>query len=101
MLGFYEIRRGHPLKIIYSIHAIRMPLKSSIKTNVVKVAAGRAHSVILTDNEGVFTLGNNAYGQCGRTIVENEDYTVFREMHRIEELRDKAVESIVCGQDHR
>lgn len=89
------------MQLLFSIQPIKVPLKSPGTTNVTKVAAGRAHSIVLTDEEGVFSLGNNAFGQCGRPVVQDEDYTVFRELHRIKLLFDEPVTDVVCGQDHR
>uniref|UniRef100_A0A8P4KM97 RCC1 like n=1 Tax=Dicentrarchus labrax TaxID=13489 RepID=A0A8P4KM97_DICLA len=53
---------------------VALPLAEPLQTKVVQVACGRAHSLVLTDQEGVFSMGNNAYGQCGRRIVEDEVY---------------------------
>lgn len=39
---------------------------------VLQVSCGRAHLLVLTDGEGVFSMGNNSYRQCGRKVVENE-----------------------------
>lgn len=66
------------------------------------VAAGRAHTVVLTEAEGVYTLGNNAYGQCGRSVIENEEYMGSRVVHHISHqvVGDK-ISSVHCGQDHR
>ncbi|XP_043910067.1 RCC1-like G exchanging factor-like protein [Protopterus annectens] len=44
-------------------------------------------------------MGNNAYGQCGRKIVEGEVYSGSHVIHKIEELDEKIVE-VACGQDH-
>lgn len=95
------MRKDHPLKLVFSIQPIRVPLKSPRSTNVIKVGAGRAHSIALTDKEGVFSLGNNAFGQGGRPIVEDEDYSSFRETYRIKELDNISIKDVVCGQDHR
>lgn len=63
------------------------------------VAAGRAHTLILTNTGDVYALGNNSYGQCGRKIIENEDFSVLRNMNNI--TLDEEISKIVCGQDHR
>ena len=58
----------------------------------------------LTVDGQVFSLGNNAHGQCGRNIIENEDYLKSRIIHKIEigdmEKDDKIID-ITCGMDHR
>lgn len=64
------------------------------------MAAGRAHSVILTD-EGILTLGNNSYGQCGRKIIPDEDYVMSNYIHHIPNLEGKNIVDVECGQDHR
>ena len=65
---------------------------------------GRAHTLALTNTGDVYSLGNNAYGQCGRNIVENEDYFSCQVIHKIEFQEksdgDKIVD-ILCGMDHR
>ena len=45
----------------------------------------------------VFTLGNNALGQCGRSIIEGEVYEGSRIIHTIERTD---VVKVVCGYDH-
>lgn len=56
---------------------------------------------MLTDKEGVWSLGNNAYGQCGRCIIPNEDYGKRAVYYRIEALDDVSVCQVECGQDTR
>lgn len=70
------------------------------KSRVLKLAAGRAHLLVLTD-EGVFLLGNNAYGQCGRKVIPNEDYSKSNFIHHLKNIDDKPIIDIECGQDHR
>lgn len=86
---------------------VPLPLSEPLQTRVIQVSCGRAHSLVLTDQEGgktqsqskscqflkkhvskmyirlfvcifplstVYSMGNNSYGQCGRTIVEDEVY---------------------------
>lgn len=45
----------------------------------------------------VYTLGNNAMGQCGRAIVEGETYKASRVTHVIERTD---IVKVVCGHDH-
>lgn len=77
-----------------------MPFKNPEKTKVRKVSAGRAHSIILTD-EGIFTLGNNAYGQCGRKVIPEENYIMSNYINHIPNVDGKAIKDVECGQDHR
>lgn len=70
---------------------------------IVKCAAGRAHSAVLSATGIMYTMGNNAFGQCGRTIVEGEQYFPSQLIHRIDgnALSNGAkIVDIVCGQDH-
>ncbi|XP_056140895.1 RCC1-like G exchanging factor-like protein isoform X2 [Lampris incognitus] len=46
-----------------------------------------------------FSMGNNAYGQCGRKIVEDEVYSGSHIIHKIEGFSSK-VTQVACGQDH-
>lgn len=73
------------------------------KIQIVKCAAGRAHSVVLSDAGVLYTLGNNAFGQCGRAMIENEQFAASQMVHRIDGnlLSEEAkVKDICCGQDH-
>lgn len=78
---------------------INLPLKSA-SPRIIGLAAGRAHSLILT-SEGVFTLGNNGYGQCGRPVIENEDYARSRAVHCIPNVKGELITGVFAGQDHR
>ncbi|XP_068456968.1 RCC1-like G exchanging factor-like protein [Clinocottus analis] len=78
---------------------VALPLAEPLQTKVVQVACGRAHSLILTDQEGVFSMGNNAYGQCGRRIIEDEVYSGSHIIHKMKGF-DSRVTQVACGQDH-
>lgn len=84
--------------LILATVPIQLPLTQP-NTKIKAVAAGRAHTLVLTNIDGVYALGNNSYGQCGRTIVENEDYSKLRNINNI--TLDEDISKIVCGQDHR
>lgn len=96
-IGTHEPRRDHPLGMLISPAPMKVPLRNSSK--VIKVASGRAHTVLLTDKEGVWTLGNNAYGQCGRRIIPDEDYGKKAVYHRLEALDGISICQVECGQD--
>ncbi|EZA47607.1 Williams-Beuren syndrome chromosomal region 16 protein-like protein, partial [Ooceraea biroi] len=66
---------------------------------VLGMAAGRAHLLVLT-TEGLFTLGNNAYGQCGRPIVFNEDYKKSVIVHHVPDIKGNKITAVTAGQDH-
>lgn len=65
---------------------------------VIKCAAGRAHTLLLTD-AGVYTLGNNAYGQCGRPVIQDENYLGNPTMQLLN-VTNEDLEDVFCGQDH-
>lgn len=72
--------------------------------NIKKVAAGRAHAIALSESDVLFALGNNSFGQCGRPIVDDEEFYSSQLVHRIEGKAifgdDDKVKDIVCGLDH-
>ncbi|XP_062392118.1 RCC1-like G exchanging factor-like protein [Sardina pilchardus] len=78
---------------------VALPLAKPQETRVLQVSCGRAHSLVLTDSEGVFSMGNNAYGQCGRKIIEDEVYNGSHIVHNIEGFDSKIIQ-VACGQDH-
>ncbi|XP_026738731.1 RCC1-like G exchanging factor-like protein [Trichoplusia ni] len=98
-IGYHAPRAGHPLELLLSPAPIYLPYKS-LETKVIGLSAGRAHTAVLTDNEGVFTLGNNAYGQCGRKINSNEEYKGSMVSHNIKKLNKEKLVDVCCGQDH-
>ncbi|KAG5844447.1 hypothetical protein ANANG_G00162620 [Anguilla anguilla] len=100
-LGFQRSQRDRQKSYDYVLEPspVSLPLARPQETRVVQVACGRAHSLLLTDSEGVFSLGNNAYGQCGRKIVEDEIYSGSHVVHKIEGF-DSRVVQVACGQDH-
>ncbi|TMS13738.1 RCC1-like G exchanging factor-like protein [Larimichthys crocea] len=75
-LGFQRTQHSRLQSYDYVLEPspVALPLVKPLQTRVVQVASGRAHSLVLTDQEGVFSMGNNVYGQCGRQIVEDEVY---------------------------
>ncbi|XP_058425187.1 RCC1-like G exchanging factor-like protein isoform X2 [Diceros bicornis minor] len=100
-LGFHRSRKDQTRGYEYVLEPspIPLPLDRPQETQVLQVSCGRAHSLILTDGEGVFSLGNNSYGQCGRKVVENEIYSESHKVHRMQDF-DGQVVQVACGQDH-
>ncbi|XP_070533200.1 RCC1-like G exchanging factor-like protein isoform X2 [Ptychodera flava] len=100
-LGFQEMSGvpGQSLDYVIRPISVSLPLTKPLTTRVVQVACGRAHSLVLTDQEGVFSLGNNVHGQCGRPIIENEMYQGNPIIHKIRKL-ENSVTQIACGHDH-
>ncbi|XP_066593318.1 RCC1-like G exchanging factor-like protein [Prorops nasuta] len=98
-LGFIETdEKKYPDDIITEPRPIPLPLKSS-SAKVIDLAAGRAHLLVLTD-EGLFTLGNNGYGQCGRIIIPEESYHKSKIIHHIPNIKGKQITGVTAGQDH-
>lgn len=89
-------RYSKPLEVLLEPAQIQLPLNKTEK--VESLAAGRAHTLLLLDSGQVLSLGSNSYGQCGREVVEGEDYLRSRQVHRME-LEDRVV-GVECGQDH-
>lgn len=106
-IGFHKLG-GHlhtpMVQLIYPA-PIQLPRTSSNAKlcEITSVAAGRAHSVLLSNEGVVYTLGNNSYGQCGRTVVLDEKYSASVTINRLDKTifgRDDRVVNVVCGQDH-
>ncbi|EGV96862.1 Williams-Beuren syndrome chromosomal region 16 protein-like [Cricetulus griseus] len=100
-LGFHRSRKDKTRGYEYVLEPapVPLPLDRPQETKVLQVSCGRAHSLILTDREGVFSMGNNSHGQCGRKVVEDEVYSESHTVHRMQDF-DGQVVQVVCGQDH-
>lgn len=100
-LGFQRTQHDRHKTYDYVLEPspVSLPLTNPQETRVLQVSCGRAHSLVLTDSEGVFSMGNNAYGQCGRKIIEDEVYSGSHLVHKMEGF-DSRVVQVVCGQDH-
>lgn len=101
-LGLQTQRKDGILEFLTYPAPISLPLLEPEVTNVISIKSGRAHSIILTDREGAFTIGNNSYGQCGRPIDKIELYTESKVLpFSIPKVGNEDIVSIQCGQDHR
>lgn len=100
-LGFQRSQHSRLVSYDYVLEPspVALPLSRPLQTRVLQVACGRAHSLVVTDEEGVFSIGNNAYGQCGRSIVEDEVYSGSHIIHKIKGFSSRVVQ-VACGQDH-
>ena len=98
-LGYHAQKEGHPCDVLINPTPVTLPKKCK----VARVSAGRSHTLALTTDGDVFSMGNNAYGQCGRIIIENEDYFHSKVIHEIAidglNKGDKIVD-VTCGMDH-
>ncbi|XP_039250516.2 RCC1-like G exchanging factor-like protein [Styela clava] len=109
-LGFHSsqkgVTKGRPAEsghfdYVMETTAIPIPFDSFSKTKVTQVSCGRAHTLLLTDNEGIFSFGCNSFGQCGREIIEGEIYQGSRKIHCIPHNHFLSpVTQISCGMDH-
>lgn len=100
-LGHQRNKYRHTLeRITYPIPIeIKHPL-SHDEVVIDKCAAGRAHSLLVSDQGEVFTLGNNSYGQCGRPIIKDESYLGNGNVHFMPKIGGEGVRDVFCGQDH-
>ncbi|CAH1774077.1 unnamed protein product [Owenia fusiformis] len=100
-LGYQEYPKntGRLLDVIIEPVPIELPLIEPSTTRMTQVACGRLHTIVLTDKEGVYTLGNNSYGQCGRPTVEGEVYRGNQIVHKLV-TPDSNIKQVVCGLDH-
>lgn len=105
-IGVHEVKKGEKLKYIIEPAIIDLPFDraSDKKLKILDITCGRAHSIVLT-NFGLISFGNNSYGQCGRPIIENEEYfgnrAVIQNVSKYLELdSDDEVVSVEAGQDH-
>jgi RCC1-like G exchanging factor-like protein len=105
-IGFHQTSKGDIFKYIIEPALIELPIdrNKSDKFRIIDIACGRAHSVVVT-NMGIFTFGNNSYGQCSRPIIEDEIYfgnqANLQNVYKYFELEsDDEVVSVRAGQDH-
>ncbi|XP_050060125.1 RCC1-like G exchanging factor-like protein isoform X3 [Aphis gossypii] len=104
-LGDLKIRsRERQIQFIYRPVRLRFSYSHKIKD----LACGYGFTVYAVESNqyklfgcGLNTdsqIGSNCYGQCGRKIIENEDYSKLRNMNNIK--LDDGISKIICGQDH-
>lgn len=98
-IGYHESppRSGRILDYVIQPAPIDLPLTNPKTFSISSMSCGRAHTILAT-NEGIFTLGNNAYGQCGRSIIEDENYSKNPNINTMKFNED--IKQVVCGQDH-
>lgn len=91
--------------IFFSLKSIYLYFKLPVDKDdsVRRVECGQAHTLALTKSGHVFSLGSNAFGQCGRPVVPNEDYIRSQIIHPVKVkglLKDDSIINIECGINH-
>ncbi|GLV43021.1 uncharacterized protein CBL_13618 [Carabus blaptoides fortunei] len=98
-IGYHVSNTGSsPETLLYPM-PISIPFQNEKESTILQLDAGRAHVLVLT-SEGLFTLGNNAYGQCGRKIIDDEKYSTSSVIHHIPHFNGEKIVGVQCGQDH-
>ncbi|KAG5448550.1 RCC1-like G exchanging factor-like protein [Clonorchis sinensis] len=110
-----ETPDSKPLHVVPAPQLIVLPLSKSESEHLslAHIACGRAHSVVglepQAEQDGrirgrpiLFTMGNNAFGQCGRQIVQGELYGPGTAVTSRISLPPEVLglKQICCGQDH-
>ena len=68
-----------------------------------RIECGQAHTLVLMKSGQVFSFGSNAFGQCGRPVIPNEDYMRSQVIHpvKIKDLEENdSITDIACGINH-
>ncbi len=55
--GYVAVQRGRPLEMLVQPLGVTLPVRDAGRSRVRKVAAGREHTLALTDDGDVFSLG--------------------------------------------
>lgn len=101
--GYHAEIPGHPLQMLIVPVPIKLPVKDP-SASVTKVECGQSHTLALTTTGQVFSMGSNAFGQCGRPVIENEDYfrsQVINTVHvPLEDPISDAIVDLECGINH-
>ena len=92
-IGYHEQVRNQPLQVL--VKAVPIDLNLEKDDSVSRVECGQAHSLVLTKSRKVFSFGSNSFGQCGRPIIQDEDYFRSQVIHSVD-IPEK-VQDIECG----
>eukprot|EP00096_Caligus_rogercresseyi_P012578 TRINITY_DN5311_c0_g1_i1.p1 TRINITY_DN5311_c0_g1~~TRINITY_DN5311_c0_g1_i1.p1 ORF type:complete len:472 (-),score=56.17 TRINITY_DN5311_c0_g1_i1:18-1433(-) len=98
-IGHHLNKEGKAMEVLVQPTRLELPHDAKIS----RVSCGRAHSLILSRDGTVFSLGNNAYGQCGRPIILEEDYSANKGIHALRRetsFGGDVIRHIYTGQDH-
>lgn len=97
-IGYHDVRHDSPLGVLLQPRPMHLPLGNA--SRVSHISGGRAHAAILTSPDGLFMIGNNAYGQCGRRIIDGEQYEGSKLIQVFQDLDGEKIAQVECGQDH-
>ena len=102
-VGYHEERPGHPVEVVINPQEIKLPLAKD--ETISRIECGQSHSLILTSKGRVLSMGSNAFGQCGRSVIENENYrrSSKNSIGVLVDLDDPGEDAIVnleCGINH-
>jgi alpha-tubulin suppressor-like RCC1 family protein len=96
-LGFHASKSNATKSMQWLVYPKQLCLPD-LDAPIIGIACGRTHSLIGT-RTSVYAIGNNSLGQCGRTIIENEDYANCDIVHRVALPTDSDVVQVVAGFD--
>ena len=98
--GYHAEVPDKPLQILIKPVPLKLPMEAN--DNVERMEAGQSHSILLTQTGKVLSLGSNAYGQCGRPVIANEDYFNSKVIHSVKVPLDEndTIVDIECGINH-
>jgi RCC1-like G exchanging factor-like protein len=87
--GYQSSRLDAPLETVISIVPLPFPGKKTSK--VLALGAGGGHSLVSIEGEGLYSLGDNSSGQCGREIIKDEKYFGSKYVHKFSRFHDDPV----------
>lgn len=93
-LGIQLSRQSKQMELL--IYPAKVALENNIRIKAID--AGRAHLAVVAENNTIYTLGNNSYGQAARRIVSDENFAKSRIANKIQMQED--IKAVTCGQDH-
>lgn len=87
------MRKDAPMETLLSI--VPLPFFGSKKgSEVLALGAGKGHSLISVKGEGLYSLGDNERGQCGRTVIPDEIYFGSKYIHKHTRFEEEAKEIV-------
>jgi alpha-tubulin suppressor-like RCC1 family protein len=81
-------------------HEVSYPVQLRTISNVkaAKVATGRCHSVVVSEEGHVFTFGHQEFGQLGNGVIDKDK--INEVPTRLDSLVKEKVVDVACGLDH-